>query len=138
MRRIFILLSAAFIVSCQSQETQKRVVGVTADKAMVVSAHPLASKVGADIMKKGGNAVDAAIAVQFALAVTYPVAGNIGGGGFMVARFKDGSTAALDYREKAPAAASTNMYIGETGEAISDLSKKGHLASGICHFVQAL
>lgn len=131
MRRIFILLSAAFIVSCQSQETKKRIVGVTADKAMVVSAHPLASKVGADIMKKGGNAVDAAIAVQFALAVTYPVAGNIGGGGFMVARFKDGTAVALDYREKAPAAANTNMYLGETGEAISDLSKKGHLASGV-------
>ncbi|MFK7775039.1 MAG: gamma-glutamyltransferase, partial [Saprospiraceae bacterium] len=72
------------------------------DKAMVVSAHPLASQVGMDILKKGGNAIDAAIAVQFALGVTYPVAGNIGGGGFMVIRMNDGTTAALDYREKAP------------------------------------
>ncbi|MEK6782125.1 MAG: gamma-glutamyltransferase [Bacteroidota bacterium] len=98
---------------------------------MVVSAHPLASKIGVDILKKGGNAVDAAIATQFALAVVFPVAGNIGGGGFMVLRLANDSIAALDYREKAPAAASPNMYIGETGELVEGLSTEGHLASGI-------
>jgi len=131
MRRIFILLLAVVIVSCQTNETKTPIVGLTTDKAMVVSAHPLASKVGVDILKKGGNAVDASIAVQLALAVTYPAAGNIGGGGFMVARFNDGSIDALDYREKAPAKASRDMYLGETGEAIPDLSERGHLASGV-------
>lgn len=131
MRRIFILLLAVVTVSCQTKETKTPVVGTIADKGMVVSAHPLASQVGVDILKKGGNAVDASIAVQFALSVVYPVAGNIGGGGFMVARFKDGSTDALDYREAAPAKATTNMYVGETGEVNSELSTAGHLASGI-------
>ena len=98
---------------------------------MVVSAHPLATKVGVDILKKGGNAVDAAIATQFALAVVYPVAGNIGGGGFMVLRQADGNVATLDYREKAPGDATPNMYIGETGELIEGLSTEGHLASGV-------
>ncbi|MEQ9567665.1 MAG: gamma-glutamyltransferase, partial [Pseudomonadales bacterium] len=98
---------------------------------MVVSAHPLASQVGKEVLQKGGNAVDASIAVQFALAVVYPTAGNIGGGGFMLARFKDGSVDALDYRETAPGNASTNMYLGETGEAIPELSRSGHLASGV-------
>ncbi|MEQ8423313.1 MAG: gamma-glutamyltransferase, partial [Cyclobacteriaceae bacterium] len=107
MSRILILLLAIVIVSCQSTETKAPVVGLTTDQAMVVSAHPLASQVGVDILKKGGNAVDASIAVQFALAVVHPSAGNIGGGGFMVARFNDGSTDALDYREAAPAKATT-------------------------------
>ncbi|NBW36615.1 MAG: gamma-glutamyltransferase [Cytophagia bacterium] len=98
---------------------------------MVVSAHPLASKVGADILRNGGNAIDASIATQFALAVVHPAAGNIGGGGFMVVRMADGDTDALDYREKAPAAASTNMYVGETGEVETNLSLYGHLASGV-------
>ncbi len=131
MSRLFILLLAFVIVSCQTKETKTPVVGLITDQAMVVSAHPLASGVGLSILQKGGNAVDASIAIQFALAVTYPGAGNIGGGGFMVARFNDGSTAALDYREAAPSKATTNMYIGETGEAIPQLSTAGHLASGV-------
>ncbi|GHA76239.1 gamma-glutamyltransferase [Pontibacter akesuensis] len=98
---------------------------------MVVSAHPLASAVGAEIMKQGGNAADAAVAVQFALAVVYPDAGNIGGGGFLVLRQQDGSTAALDYREKAPAAARPDMYLNEEGEVIEGLSEKGHMAAGV-------
>lgn len=98
---------------------------------MVVSAHPLASAVGTAIMKQGGNAVDAAIAVQFALAVVYPDAGNIGGGGFLVMRHHDGSIAALDYREKAPAAAHRNMYLNEKGQVIRGLSLNGHLAAGV-------
>lgn len=131
MRRLFILLLAFAIVSCQVKETKQPVVGLTTDNAMVVSAHPLASQVGLNVLSQGGNAVDASIAIQFALAVVYPTAGNIGGGGFMVTRFNDGSIDALDYREAAPSKATTNMYIGETGEAIPQLSTAGHLASGV-------
>ncbi len=131
MSRLFLLLSAIVLVCCSQSETKKPILGVTAGKAMVVSAHPLASQVGIDIIKKGGNAIDASVAVQFALAVTYPVAGNIGGGGLMVARFKDGSIDALDYREAAPTSATRDMFLGETGEPVAKLSTKGHLASGI-------
>ena len=98
---------------------------------MVVSAHPLASQVGVDVLKQGGNAVDAAIAVQFALAVVYPVAGNIGGGGFMVIREATGLTDCLDYREKAPRAADRDMYLDENDNVIEDLSILGHLAAGV-------
>src|SRR5690606_6123680 len=86
--------------------------------AMVASQHKLASEIGVAIMKRGGNAVDAAIAVGIALAVVYPEAGNLGGGGFMVIRKKDGSTHAIDYREMAPAAAHRDLYIDENGELI--------------------
>src|ERR1700759_2044330 len=89
---------------------------------MVVCATPDASKVGADILKKGGNAVDAAVAVQFALAVTHPEAGNIGGGGFMVYRPAKGEANTLDFREKAPAAATTNMYLDASGNVIPNMS----------------
>jgi gamma-glutamyltranspeptidase / glutathione hydrolase len=82
---------------------------------MVVSAHPSSSKVGLDILKKGGNAVDAAVAVQFALAVVYPGAGNLGGGGFMVYRSASGELATLDFREKAPLLASRDMYLDSAG-----------------------
>ena len=100
-------------------------------KAAVSSAHPLASQVGAMIMKQGGNAFDAAIATQLALAVVYPAAGNIGGGGFLLARKKDGELIGLDYREAAPAAANRDMYLDEHGNAKISLSQNGHLASGI-------
>ncbi len=98
---------------------------------MVVSAHFLASKVGLDVLRAGGNAVDAAVATQFALAVVYPAAGNLGGGGFMVLRKDDGTTASLDYREQAPGLSSTNMYLDEEGEVKKGLSEKGHLSSGV-------
>jgi len=97
----------------------------------VVSAHPLASKAGMEILRKGGNAVDAAIAVQLALAVVYPGAGNLGGGGFLVACMADGRNLAIDYREKAPAAAHRDMYLDSAGNARTDLSQSGHLASGV-------
>ena len=98
---------------------------------MVVSAHPLASKIGTDILKKGGNAVDAAVAVQFALSVVLPIAGNIGGGGFMVYRGADGTYDALDYREKAPGNATETMYLDAEGNPITDLSLFGQLAAGV-------
>ena len=99
-------------------------------QAMVVSSHPIASAVGRDILRAGGNAVDAAVAVGFALAVVHPVAGNIGGGGFMVMRMEGGDTYALDYRETAPAAATRDMYLDAEGE-LTDKSRIGHLASGV-------
>jgi gamma-glutamyltranspeptidase/glutathione hydrolase len=105
--------------------------GVVANKAMVVSAHPDASKIGLEILRKGGNAYDAAIATQFALAVCYPVAGNIGGGGFLVYRHHTGETGALDFREKAPAAATRDMYLDSLGNVVPNLSLLGHLAAGV-------
>ncbi len=98
---------------------------------MVVSAHPLASEAGAEVLRKGGNAFDAAIAVQYALAVVYPQAGNIGGGGFMVATRANGEKLALDFRETAPAAAHRDMYLDASGNANTDLSQNGSLAVGI-------
>jgi gamma-glutamyltranspeptidase / glutathione hydrolase len=98
---------------------------------MVVSAHPEASQVGIDILKKGGNAVDAAVAVQFALAVVYPNAGNIGGGGFMVYRGANGEINALDFREKAAAAAGRDMYLDAAGNPVVDKSLYGHSAVGV-------
>jgi gamma-glutamyltranspeptidase/glutathione hydrolase len=129
MKRILLLLLTAAVVACQTPK--EPVVGLVADSAMVVSAQPYASQVGVDIMKKGGNAVDAAIATQFALSVVFPAAGNIGGGGFMVVRLKDGTAATLDFREKAPAAATTDMYLDKDGNVIEGLSLSGHLASGV-------
>jgi len=98
---------------------------------MVVAAHPIASEIGVQILKKGGNAVDAAVAVQFALAVVYPNAGNLGGGGFMIYRSAKGERAALDFRETAPSEATTDMYLDMYGEPIADLSLRGQLASGV-------
>jgi gamma-glutamyltranspeptidase/glutathione hydrolase len=125
-----LVLGALFLASCAGGQVGR-------DKSdeyrngMVVSAHPSASKVGLDILKKGGNAVDAAVAVQFALAVVYPSAGNLGGGGFMVYRSADGEVASLDFREKAPGKASRDMYLDEAGNPVADRSLYGHLAAGV-------
>jgi gamma-glutamyltranspeptidase/glutathione hydrolase len=97
----------------------------------VVAAHPLASETGIAIMKQGGNAIDATIATQLALAVVYPGAGNIGGGGFTVIRLANGSTITIDYREKAPATAYRDMYLDGQGNAQTELSQNGHLAAGV-------
>jgi len=131
MKRPLSLSLAVALLLVLSHCRQERVVGLIADSAMVVSAHPLASQVGTDILRKGGNAVDAAIAVQFALAVTFPAAGNIGGGGFMVIRQNDGAIASLDYRERAPGKATADMYLDKKREVIDKLSTAGHLASGV-------
>lgn len=119
----FILCGSLLQVVAQNPQAYKN--------GVIVSAHPEASRVGVDILKKGGNAVDAAVAVELALAVVYPNAGNIGGGGFMVYRGKDGKIDALDYREKAPMQARENMYWGGDGEAITELSMRGALATGV-------
>jgi len=103
---------------------------VTGRKAMVVSAHPLASAAGMEIIKQGGNAIDAAVATGFALAVVLPDAGNIGGGGFIVHRSAAGDVQAIDYREKAPGAASHDMYLDSAGN-VTEKSLTGHLASGV-------
>jgi gamma-glutamyltranspeptidase/glutathione hydrolase len=101
-----------------------------AKRAMVVSGHPMASEIGRDVLRRGGNAVDAAVAVGFALAVVHPEAGNIGGGGFMIFRRAAGDVRALDFRETAPAASTRDMYLGTDGKA-TEQSVVGHLASGV-------
>lgn len=104
---------------------------VRAKHGMVVSANHLASQVGVDILRQGGNAVDAAVATGFALAVVHPSAGNIGGGGFMIVRLADGTTTAFDFREKAPLAAHERMYLDEKGELIPNINHEGYLAVGV-------
>ncbi|MEN5056576.1 MULTISPECIES: gamma-glutamyltransferase [Sphingobacterium] len=127
---LFIITAALSVQSCTvSLELDKK--AKTFNKAAVVTAHPLASKVGVDILKMGGNAIDAAVAVQFALAVVYPNAGNIGGGGFMVYRSSKGEINALDFREKSPEKGHANMYLDKQGNVIEDLSVYGHLSAGV-------
>ena len=104
---------------------------VGAEHGMVVSAHRFASKAGIDVLKAGGNAVDAAVAVGYALAVTFPEAGNLGGGGFMTVRFHDGRTAFIDFRETAPAAATATMYLDANGNPVAERSRRGYLAAGV-------
>jgi gamma-glutamyltranspeptidase/glutathione hydrolase len=104
---------------------------VSAKNGMVVSTSSYASKVGVDIMKKSGNAVDAAVAVGFALAVKYPYTGNIGGGGFMVIHLADGKNVTLDYREKAPLSAHRDMYLNAVGEFVPELSQQGTTSAGV-------
>ncbi|WP_452233210.1 gamma-glutamyltransferase [Lacinutrix sp. MEBiC02595] len=129
LRIIFIIL--VFSLTACKTETKKQVTGLITEKAMVVSAREEASKIGSAIMQQGGNAFDAMLATDLALAVAYPYAGNLGGGGFMVYRLENGETGALDYREKAPAAATKNMYLDSLGNVIPNLSTRGALAVGI-------
>ena len=121
------LFITTFIFSCSSPKEQAN----KSKHAMVVSAHPLASEIGLQIIKNGGNAVDAAVAVQFALAVVYPSAGNIGGGGFFVYRSNGGECSTLDFREKAPLNAQRDMYLDTLGNVVDNLSLIGHLAVGV-------
>jgi len=123
------LFSAALLSPCALVAASKA--PVRAKHAMVASAERFASQIGVDILKKGGNAVDAAVAVGFALAVTYPTAGNLGGGGFMIIRFAGGETSCIDYREIAPAAAGRSVYLDNSGQVIPKASTEGYLASGV-------
>src|SRR5438874_9232676 len=104
---------------------------IAAENGMVVSAQHLATMVGVDVLKRGGNAVDAAVAVGYALAVVYPAAGNLGGGGFMTIQLADGRKTFLDFREMAPKGATPNMYLDSAGNVIKGASTKGHLAVGV-------
>jgi gamma-glutamyltranspeptidase/glutathione hydrolase len=146
MKKTIILLLAILIFSCKQENkkvaveqgsilenVKKEIVkeSIIVDSAMVVSAKEEASRIGIQILKKGGNAFDAMVATELALAVSFPVAGNIAGGGFMVYRTHYGEIGALDYREKAPIHASRNMYLDENGNFISKKSKVGALAVGV-------
>ena len=127
MTKYFLLFFLSF--SLFAQTTQKPL--IEGKQGMVVSTHPAASEIGLAILKKGGNAIDAAVAVNFALAVAHPSAGNIGGGGFLVFRDKSGSVKALDYREKAPSAASRDMYLDAEGKIIPGKSMTGIFSVGV-------
>ncbi|MHC5361671.1 gamma-glutamyltransferase [Myroides sp. LJL110] len=127
MRKI--IISTLFLCASIAQVYAQKVPSFK--NGMIVSAHPAASQVGIDILKKGGNAADAAVAVELALAVVYPNAGNIGGGGFIIYRSSDSTVDALDYRETAPLTARENMYWSGDGQVIQDLSLKGALAAGV-------
>ncbi len=131
------LLFAAFS-SARADETFSAARPVSAEHGMVVTVHRIASQVGVDILKKGGNAVDAAVAVGYALAVVYPEAGNIGGGGFMTVRMADGRETFLDFRERAPAAATPTMYLDAKGDVVPGLSIDGWLAVGVPGTVMGL
>ena len=133
-KTISLLLISILCIQCNTKVKTLPVAkthGLIVEKAMVVSAREEASKIGVSIMKQGGNAFDAMIATDLALLVSYPVAGNIGGGGFMVYRMKDGTTGSLDYREKAPIAATKDMYLDEDGTVNPVSSKIGALAVGV-------
>ena len=130
MKKIIILLSV-LSVGCKTQNVMVKPTGLVANKAMVVSAREEASKIGVEIMRKGGNAFDAMVATELALAVAYPFAGNLGGGGFMVYRKANGEIGSLDYREKAPLAATKDMFLDEKGNVIKGKSTASPLAIGI-------
>lgn len=135
--RLYILCGLLTLISCQNNSKTSiasptpNVIHTSASDAMMVTAHPLATQAGLEIMKAGGNAIDAAIASHFALAVVYPRAGNLGGGGFLIWRDMEGISDALDFREKAPALAHEKMYQDEKGEVVRELSLKGPTASGV-------
>ncbi|MBT2342282.1 MULTISPECIES: gamma-glutamyltransferase [Pseudomonas] len=124
------ILATSLTVSCFYAQAASQA-PVAAENGMVVTAQHLATHVGVDVLKSGGNAVDAAVAVGYALAVVYPAAGNLGGGGFMTLQLADGRKTFLDFREKAPLAATANMYLDKDGNVVPDLSTRGHLAVGV-------
>ncbi|MDO5987665.1 gamma-glutamyltransferase [Flavivirga amylovorans] len=129
-RLLYIILLCILYTSCKKTVEPKKT-GLITKNAMVVSARAEASEIGSAILKKGGNAFDAMAAMQLALAVAYPYAGNIGGGGFMVYRKSNGEIGALDYREKAPLAATKDMYLNENGDVIPEKSTLGAMAVGV-------
>jgi gamma-glutamyltranspeptidase/glutathione hydrolase len=137
MKHIYFLIIALLILSCKQDVEKANIVipepqiGLITEHAMVVSAREEASQIGSDIMQKGGNAFDAMVATEMALALTYPYAGNLGGGGFIVYRTQYGEIGAFDYREKAPIKATKDMYLDENGTFIQEKSQVGGLAVGV-------
>ncbi|MGW9686373.1 gamma-glutamyltransferase [Flagellimonas sp. 2504JD1-5] len=129
MRRLILILPLVLFLHCKKQPTAPT--GLVTEKAMVVSAREEASKIGSEIMQKGGNAFDAMVATELALAVAYPYAGNLGGGGFMVYRKSDGAIGGLDYREKAPLSAHKDMYLDSLGNVVPNMSTVGATAVGV-------
>ncbi len=130
---LIVTLLCLLLTACQQVPEVDYVAQKSADytKAAIAGPHPLATEAGLEVLRNGGNAIDAAVAIQFTMAVVYPRAGNIGGGGFMVYRAASGAIKTLDYREKAPAAASRNMYLDEEENVVPGLSTRGHLAVGV-------
>src|SRR6266404_6011185 len=128
-KRLFLLLLSVCVTTSEGAWGEP----VRAKHGMVASTERVASQIGVDVMKRGGNAVDAAVAVAFALAVIYPSAGNLGGGGFMMIRQSDGHATAIDYRETAPGAATRDMFVGPDGELIKgeESSLLGYRAAGV-------
>src|SRR6516164_6029327 len=131
LRTLYVLVTCLWSVVVVSTANAASMQPVAAENGMVVSAQHLATQIGVDILKHGGSAIDAAVAVGYALAVVYPSAGNLGGGGFMTIRFADGRTTFLDFREKAPGEASRDMYLDKDGNVIKGLSTTGWLAVGV-------
>jgi gamma-glutamyltranspeptidase/glutathione hydrolase len=132
MRKISLLIALSLLlINCETAINKEKITGLVTKKAMVVTAREEASKIGSDILKKGGNAFDAMVGAELALAVAYPFAGNLGGGGFMVYRKNDGEIGALDYREKAPLAATKNMYLDAKENVIKGKSTLGAMAVGV-------
>jgi gamma-glutamyltranspeptidase/glutathione hydrolase len=125
--RVFVTVAA---IACSAVQAAS-VAPIGAEHGMVVTAHQLATRVGVDVLERGGNAIDAAVAVGYALAVVYPAAGNLGGGGFMTIQLANGHKTFLDFREKAPLAATPNMYLDNSGNVVRGASTKGHLAVGV-------
>ena len=134
LRAGVVFAAAAFVAAGHAAS----VAPVAAENGMVVTAQHLATEVGVDVLRRGGNAVDAAVAVGYALAVVYPAAGNLGGGGFMTLQLADGRKTFLDFREKAPLAATANMYLDATGNVIKGSTTTGHLAVGVPGTVSGL
>src|SRR5215475_3839023 len=136
--RVFVLVICIWSLVAVSSADAASMRPVAAEKGMVVSAQHLATEVGVDILKHGGNAIDAAVAVGYALAVVYPAAGNLGGGGFMTIWFADGRKTFLDFREKAPRAARRDMYLDKEGNVIKGQTTIGWLAVGVPGTVSGL
>ena len=132
----FILVVASLVCSLVAQAASQA--PVAAEHGMVVTAQRLATQVGVDVLRRGGNAIDAAVAVGYTLAVVYPAAGNLGGGGFMTLRLADGRRTFLDFREKAPLAATPRMYLDAAGNVVQGASTRGHLAVGVPGTVSGL
>lgn len=130
-KTIFIFTISLLFINCKTSTKKEKNIGLVTQKAMIVSAREEASKIGIQILEKGGNAFDAMVATELSLAVAYPFAGNLGGGGFMVYRKNDGEIGALDYREKAPLAANKDMYLDDDGNVIPYKSTLGGMAIGI-------